>query len=177
MRLGAKLLNKRARGRVCGRGSVGSLAELEPSPWWGEDSGTDAPGDDMSEGWGSSSSRGSVSAGGGGGGLSRELGRAFGHYNRHLARLQYNLRETNKFFRDIKYSQGPAVFPAASAGPIRVEEQPARQPAFSALDGAPGGGGTSLQAGKDIPLGVRQRVVVGVSPSPNPERVAWQGAR
>ncbi|XP_042319346.1 dual serine/threonine and tyrosine protein kinase-like [Sceloporus undulatus] len=51
----------------------------------------------------------------GGGGLHRELCRAFGHCNRHLARLQHNLRETKKFFRDVKYSQGAAVFPVASA--------------------------------------------------------------
>uniref|UniRef100_A0A8C9EWZ0 Dual serine/threonine and tyrosine protein kinase n=1 Tax=Pavo cristatus TaxID=9049 RepID=A0A8C9EWZ0_PAVCR len=43
---------------------------------------------------------------GGPGGLIRELCRSFGHYNRHLARLQHNLRETKKFFRDVKYSQG-----------------------------------------------------------------------
>lgn len=43
---------------------------------------------------------------GGSGGLIRELCRSFGHYNRHLARLQHNLRETKKFFRDVKYSQG-----------------------------------------------------------------------
>ncbi|XP_030321414.1 dual serine/threonine and tyrosine protein kinase isoform X2 [Calypte anna] len=50
-----------------------------------------------------------------GGGLVRELCRSFGHYNRHLARLQHNLRETKKFFRDVKYSQGH-LFASAAAG-------------------------------------------------------------
>lgn len=49
------------------------------------------------------------------GGVIRELCRSFGHYNRHLARLQHNLRETKKFFRDVKYSQGHP-FTAAAAG-------------------------------------------------------------
>ncbi|XP_067166643.1 dual serine/threonine and tyrosine protein kinase [Apteryx mantelli] len=51
-----------------------------------------------------------------GGGAVRELCRSFGHYNRHLARLQHNLRETKKFFRDVKYSQGHP-FAAAGEGP------------------------------------------------------------
>ncbi|OWK52977.1 Dual serine/threonine and tyrosine protein kinase [Lonchura striata] len=46
------------------------------------------------------------------GGAVRELCRSFGHYNRHLARLQHNLRETKRFFRDVKFSQGQ---PFASA--------------------------------------------------------------
>ncbi|OPJ66008.1 hypothetical protein AV530_004401 [Patagioenas fasciata monilis] len=48
------------------------------------------------------------------GGVIRELCRSFGHYNRHLARLQHNLRDTKKFFRDVKYSQG---HPFAGEGP------------------------------------------------------------
>lgn len=95
----------------------------------------------MSEGWGGPAVRGS------GGGLNRELCRTFGHYNRHLARLQHNLRETKKFFRDIKYSQGPPVFPVANAGPVG-EEPPEQHPAPSAVDSAPAGGGASLQTGK-----------------------------
>lgn len=47
-------------------------------------------------------------------GVIRELCRSFGHYNRHLARLQHNLRDTKKFFRDVKYSQG---HPFAGEGP------------------------------------------------------------
>lgn len=95
----------------------------------------------MSEGWGGPTVRGS------GGGLNRELCRTFGHYNRHLARLQHNLRETKKFFRDIKYSQGPTVFPVANAGPAG-EEPPEQHPAPSPVDSAPAGGGASLQTGK-----------------------------
>uniref|UniRef100_A0A8V5HD36 Dual serine/threonine and tyrosine protein kinase n=1 Tax=Melopsittacus undulatus TaxID=13146 RepID=A0A8V5HD36_MELUD len=49
------------------------------------------------------------------GGVIRDLCRSFGHYNRHLARLQHNLRETKKFFRDVKYSQGHP-FPSAALG-------------------------------------------------------------
>lgn len=97
----------------------------------------------MSEGWGGPTVRGS----GGGGGLNRELCRTFGHYNRHLTRLQHNLRETKKFFRDIKYFQGPAVFPIVNAGPVG-EEPPEQHPAPSAVDSAPAGGGASLQTGK-----------------------------
>ncbi|KAG8132079.1 hypothetical protein E2320_009963, partial [Naja naja] len=97
----------------------------------------------MSEGWGGPTVRGS----GGGGGLNRELCRTFGHYNRHLTRLQHNLRETKKFFRDIKYSQGPTVFPVANAGPVG-EEPPEQHPAPSAVDSAPAGGGASLHTGK-----------------------------
>ncbi|XP_032073592.1 dual serine/threonine and tyrosine protein kinase [Thamnophis elegans] len=95
----------------------------------------------MSEGCGGPTVRGS------GGGLNRELCRTFGHYNRHLTRLQHNLRETKKFFRDIKYFQGPTVFPVANAGPPG-EEPPEQHPAPSAVDSAPAGGGASLQTGQ-----------------------------
>ncbi|XP_014412738.2 dual serine/threonine and tyrosine protein kinase isoform X3 [Camelus ferus] len=40
----------------------------------------------------------------GGGGMVRELCRSFGRYRRYLGRLRQNLRETQKFFRDIKGS-------------------------------------------------------------------------
>ncbi|XP_040841448.1 dual serine/threonine and tyrosine protein kinase isoform X1 [Ochotona curzoniae] len=40
----------------------------------------------------------------GGGGMIRELIRGFGRYRRYLGRLRQNLRETQKFFRDIKCS-------------------------------------------------------------------------
>ncbi|XP_005529369.1 PREDICTED: dual serine/threonine and tyrosine protein kinase [Pseudopodoces humilis] len=64
------------------------------------------------------------------GGAVRELCRSFCHYNRHLARLQHNLRETKRFFRDVKFSQG---HPFASA--------PAGDGPPSAGDGGPGDGG------------------------------------
>ncbi|KAG8589368.1 hypothetical protein GDO81_006374 [Engystomops pustulosus] len=46
---------------------------------------------------------------GGSGSFQRELGRGFTYYNKHLARLHQNLRDTKRFFRDIKhtYSGGP----------------------------------------------------------------------
>ncbi|XP_058711476.1 dual serine/threonine and tyrosine protein kinase isoform X3 [Poecile atricapillus] len=64
------------------------------------------------------------------GGAVRELCRSFCHYNRHLARLQHNLRETKRFFRDVKFSQG---HPFASA--------PAGDGPPSGGDGGPGDGG------------------------------------
>ncbi|XP_041278543.1 dual serine/threonine and tyrosine protein kinase isoform X2 [Onychostruthus taczanowskii] len=68
------------------------------------------------------------------GGAVRELCRSFGHYNRHLARLQHNLRETKRFFRDVKFSQGhPFASAPAGDGP---------RPAWDG-DGGPGDGGPS----------------------------------
>ncbi|KAM8976748.1 dual serine/threonine and tyrosine protein kinase [Pelodytes ibericus] len=48
---------------------------------------------------------------GGAGSIYRELGRGFAYYNKHLARLHQNFRDTKRFFRDIKhtYSGGPVV--------------------------------------------------------------------
>ncbi|XP_032936127.1 dual serine/threonine and tyrosine protein kinase isoform X2 [Catharus ustulatus] len=63
------------------------------------------------------------------GGAVRELCRSFGHYNRHLARLQHNLRETKRFFRDVKYCQGHPF----GDGP----------PSAGDGDGGPGDGGPS----------------------------------
>ncbi|KAM6041237.1 dual serine/threonine and tyrosine protein kinase isoform 2-T2 [Theristicus caerulescens] len=111
--------------RESGEVGSGSLAGAECPPGWGEDSGTDP--EDM-EGEGAPSWRGP-------GGLIRELCRSFGHYNRHLARLQHNLRETKKFFRDVKYSQGHP-FASAAAG----EGLPAGAGDGAPRDGpAPGG--------------------------------------
>lgn len=42
--------------------------------------------------------------GGGGGGMIRDLCRSFGRYRRYLGRLRQNLRETQKFFRDLQGS-------------------------------------------------------------------------
>uniref|UniRef100_A0A8D0XCG2 Protein kinase domain-containing protein n=1 Tax=Sus scrofa TaxID=9823 RepID=A0A8D0XCG2_PIG len=56
-------------------------------------------GDEMP--WGSEPVSG---PGPGGGGMIRELCRGFGRYRRYLGRLRQNLRETQKFFRDIKGS-------------------------------------------------------------------------
>nr|XP_020858901.1 dual serine/threonine and tyrosine protein kinase [Phascolarctos cinereus] len=54
--------------------------------------------------------------GGGGSGLSRELGRAFAHHRLYLNRLQQNLSETQKFFRDIQCSYD-CSFPPLSPVP------------------------------------------------------------
>ncbi|KAM9321423.1 dual serine/threonine and tyrosine protein kinase [Gastrophryne carolinensis] len=45
------------------------------------------------------------------GSFQRELGRGFVYYNKQLSRLHQNLRDTKKFFRDIKhtYSAGPGA--------------------------------------------------------------------
>lgn len=75
---------------------------------------------------------------GGGGGVIRELCRSFGHYNRHLARLQHNLRETKKFFRDVKYSQGHP-FASAAVG-----------------EGLPGGAGDGAPRDGPAPGGERR---------------------
>ncbi|XP_074792109.1 dual serine/threonine and tyrosine protein kinase isoform X2 [Natator depressus] len=84
-----------------------------------------------------------------GGGVIRELCRGFGHYNRHLARLQHNLRETKKFFRDIKYSQGQP-FPIVAVPPGPGEPPPAVLPTPGSRDSAPSG--SVLQAGQLISL-------------------------
>uniref|UniRef100_A0A8C2W106 Dual serine/threonine and tyrosine protein kinase n=1 Tax=Chinchilla lanigera TaxID=34839 RepID=A0A8C2W106_CHILA len=54
----------------------------------------------------------------GGGGMIRELCRGFGRYRRYLGRLRQNLRETQKFFRDIKCSHNHSCpsFPAGCGG-------------------------------------------------------------
>lgn len=51
----------------------------------------------------------------GGGGMIRELSRGFGRYRRYLGRLRQNLRETQKFFRDIKCSHNHSC-PSSPAG-------------------------------------------------------------
>lgn len=108
----------------------GSLAGPERGPRWGGDSGADP--EDM-EGEEAPSWRGP-------GGAVRELCRSFGHYNRHLARLQHNLRETKRFFRDVKYCQGHPF----GDGP----------PSAGDGDGGPGDGGErGAGAGGEAGLG------------------------
>ncbi|XP_027764038.1 dual serine/threonine and tyrosine protein kinase isoform X1 [Empidonax traillii] len=65
-------------------------------------------------------------------GAVRELCRSFGHYNRHLARLQHNLRETRRFFRDVQLSQGRPFAPEAAGDAPRAgdgDEGPGDDPA------------------------------------------------
>nr|XP_008170922.2 dual serine/threonine and tyrosine protein kinase isoform X2 [Chrysemys picta bellii] len=149
VRLGSALPVKKAvgpgRGALFPRGEGGrgcSLAAAESPPGWGWDSGTDL--EDM-DGGGAPSTRGH----GSGGGVIRELCRGFGHYNRHLARLQHNLRETKKFFRDIKYSQGQPL-PIVVAAPGPGEPPPAVLPTPGSRDSAPSG--SLLQPGQLISL-------------------------
>lgn len=92
------------------------------------------------------------------GGVIRELCRSFGHYNRHLARLQHNLRETKKFFRDVKYSQG---HPFASAA---FGEGPPTGAGDGAYRDGPGPGGERGTGGGEVGQGLRRagRPVFGV---------------
>ncbi|XP_049713939.1 dual serine/threonine and tyrosine protein kinase isoform X3 [Elephas maximus indicus] len=52
----------------------------------------------------------------GGSGMIRELCRGFGRYRRYLGRLRQNLRETQKFFRDIKCSHDHSCPSSATGG-------------------------------------------------------------
>ncbi|KAL1774792.1 dual serine/threonine and tyrosine protein kinase isoform X1 [Sigmodon hispidus] len=60
----------------------------------------------------------------GGGGMIRELCRGFSRYRRYLGRLRQNLRETQKFFRDIKCSHSHSC-PSSPAGGGAAELGPA----------------------------------------------------
>ena len=61
--------------------------------------------------WGSEPESG---PGPGGGGGIRELCRGFGRYRRYLGRLRQNLRDTQKFFRDLRGPQ-PRDCPSSPA--------------------------------------------------------------
>ncbi|XP_057364051.1 dual serine/threonine and tyrosine protein kinase isoform X2 [Manis pentadactyla] len=52
----------------------------------------------------------------GGGGMIRELCRSLGRYRRYLGRLKQNLRETQKFFRDIKCAHHHSRHSAPTGG-------------------------------------------------------------
>lgn len=80
----------------------------------------------------------------GGGGMIRELCRGFGRYRRYLGRLRQNLRETQKFFRDIKGSHSHSC-PSSPAGGGAAELGPAGDVAEA-----------PLPAGKDRPEGERK---------------------
>lgn len=78
----------------------------------------------------------------GGGGMIRELCRGFGRYRRYLGRLRQNLRETQKFFRDMECSHShsrpssPAGGGAAVLGPAG---DVAEAPLPAGKEGRPGG--------------------------------------
>lgn len=74
----------------------------------------------------------------------RELCRGFGRYRRYLERLRQNLRETQKFFRDIKCSHSHSC-PSSPAGGSAAELGPAGDVAEA-----------PLPAGKDRPEGERR---------------------
>jgi hypothetical protein len=80
----------------------------------------------------------------GGGGMIRELCRGFSRYRRYLGRLRQNLRETQKFFRDIKCSHSHSC-PSSPAGGGAAELGPAGDVAEA-----------PLPAGKDRPDGERK---------------------
>nr|XP_040133792.1 dual serine/threonine and tyrosine protein kinase isoform X3 [Ictidomys tridecemlineatus] len=68
----------------------------------------------------------------GGGGMIRELCRGFGRYRRYLGRLRQNLRETQKFFRDIKSSHNHSC-PSSPTGGGGAEPGPADDVAETGL--------------------------------------------
>ncbi|XP_003792283.1 dual serine/threonine and tyrosine protein kinase isoform X2 [Otolemur garnettii] len=68
----------------------------------------------------------------GGGGMIRELCRGFGRYRRYLGRLRQNLRETQKFFRDIKCSHNHS-YPSSPTGGGWTEPSPAEDVAETGL--------------------------------------------
>uniref|UniRef100_G1RWD2 Dual serine/threonine and tyrosine protein kinase n=1 Tax=Nomascus leucogenys TaxID=61853 RepID=G1RWD2_NOMLE len=68
----------------------------------------------------------------GGGGMIRELCRGFGRYRRYLGRLRQNLRETQKFFRDIKCSHNHTC-PSSPTGGGGAERGPAGDVAETGL--------------------------------------------
>lgn len=70
----------------------------------------------------------------GGGGMIRELCRGFGRYRRYLGRLRQNLRETQKFFRDIKSSHNHSC-PSSPTGGGGAEPGPAGDVAETGLQG------------------------------------------
>uniref|UniRef100_A0A8C8U4Z3 Dual serine/threonine and tyrosine protein kinase n=1 Tax=Peromyscus maniculatus bairdii TaxID=230844 RepID=A0A8C8U4Z3_PERMB len=72
----------------------------------------------------------------GGGGMIRELCRGFGRYRRYLGRLRQNLRETQKFFRDIKCSHSHSC-PSSPAGGGAAELGPAGDVAEAPLPAGP----------------------------------------
>jgi hypothetical protein len=77
----------------------------------------------------------------GGGGMIRELCRGFGRYRRYLGRLRQNLRETQKFFRDIKCSHHHSC-PSSPTGGGGGGAEPEPGPGGDVAE-------TGLQAGKE----------------------------
>ncbi|XP_042112900.1 dual serine/threonine and tyrosine protein kinase isoform X2 [Ovis aries] len=72
----------------------------------------------------------------GGGGVIRELCRGFGRYRRYLGRLRQNLRDTQKFFRDLRGSQ-PRGCPSSPAEGGEAARGPAGDVAATGLPAGP----------------------------------------
>ncbi|XP_065794313.1 dual serine/threonine and tyrosine protein kinase isoform X4 [Muntiacus reevesi] len=83
--------------------------------------------------WGSEPESG---PGPGGGGGIRELCRGFGRYRRYLGRLRQNLRDTQKFFRDLRGSQ-PRDCPSYPAEGGEAGRGPAGDVAATGLPAVP----------------------------------------
>ncbi|XP_017915534.1 PREDICTED: dual serine/threonine and tyrosine protein kinase isoform X3 [Capra hircus] len=83
--------------------------------------------------WGSEPESG---PGPGGGGVIRELCRGFGRYRRYLGRLRQNLRDTQKFFRDLRGSQ-PRGCPSSPAEGGEAGRGPAGDVAATGLPAGP----------------------------------------
>ncbi|XP_036611424.1 dual serine/threonine and tyrosine protein kinase [Trichosurus vulpecula] len=117
-RLGLPLLytlggGQKGGGRPGGPAAWGRAAKTERSEEMegGGGGGTDPRGSGPASGPGP----GGGGGGGSGVGLARELGRAFAHHRLYLKRLQQNLSETQKFFRDIQCSYD-CSFPQGGGG-------------------------------------------------------------
>lgn len=127
----------------------------------------------------------------GGGGMIRELCRGFGRYRRYLGRLRQNLRETQKFFRDIKCSHSHSCPSSPTGGGGGAERGPAgdvAEPGLQAGKESSGGGdragGASWradrnpvpaeQAGKGRKVGAGRRGGA-TGPGPSGSARPWAG--
>lgn len=110
-------------------------------------------GDEMP--WGSEPVSG---PGPGGGGMIRELCRGFGRYRRYLGRLRQNLRETQKFFRDIKGSHNhscpssPTEGGGAERGPTGDVAEIGLQAGKESSREGDGNGEAKWRVGRPLPL-------------------------
>lgn len=85
----------------------------------------------------------------GGGGMIRELCRSLGRYRRYLGRLKQNLRETQKFFRDIKCAHHHSRHSAPTGGGGGgAERGPAGDVAETGLHAGEDGGREGERAGE-----------------------------
>lgn len=83
----------------------------------------------------------------GGGGMLRDLCRSFGRYRRYLGRLRQNLRETQKFFHDVKGSHSRGC-PSSPTGDGGAQRGPAGDVAEPGLQAGKAGGREGGRAGQ-----------------------------